>query len=296
MYAMLSHVCESMGVRPVNGPDVTRDAFTATCIAKARPTPGHTHPDAAAFRTAATETALNVSSYAGSSIFVIGLSRTDQRRALRGTRAWYWAKDTHTRNQSDNPSSDDFLYICDVDYYIDMPDLLAKNCHPTLIYTVVPEHAATDGVDDTSFHFDENGVLHSHVAGSGHYEHNLWDYGVDSVMVTNRFFGIPISATVYAVERKQVTRNRQLILLAPIIRFPGTLSAFLLSGCCRPQNYESLILSQRWLMDLVTLGSTCIGELACASQPRVSIATHALLLALSLMIILLVLTALVRRR
>jgi hypothetical protein len=155
MYAMLSHVCESMGVRPVNGPDVTRDAFTATCIAKARPTPGHTHPDAAAFRTAATETALNVSSYAGSSIFVIGLSRTDQRRALRGTRAWYWAKDTHTRNQSDNPSSDDFLYICDVDYYIDMPDLLAKNCHPTLIYTVVPEHAATDGVDDTSFHFDE---------------------------------------------------------------------------------------------------------------------------------------------
>jgi hypothetical protein len=216
-----------MGVRPVNGPDVTRDAFTATCIAKARPTPGHTHPDAAAFRTAATETALNVSSYAGSSIFVIGLSRTDQRRALRGTRAWYWAKDTHTRNQSDNPSSDDFLYICDVDYYIDMPDLLAKNCHPTLIYTVVPEHAATDGVDDTSFHFDENGVLHSHVAGSGHYEHNLWDYGVDSVMVTNRFFGIPISATVYAVERKQVTRNRQLILLAPIIRFPGTLSALL---------------------------------------------------------------------
>jgi hypothetical protein len=228
MYAMLSHACESMGVRPGNGPDMTRDAFTATSIVKANPTPGHTHPDAAAYRTATTETAINISSYIGSSIFVVGLSRSDQRRALRGSRAWYWAKDTNTTNVRDKPLRDDFLYICDVDYYIDMPDLLSKNCHPILIYTVVPEHAAVTGADDTSFHFDEKGLLHSHIAGAGYYEHPLWDYGVDSVMVTRRLFGIfPLSRTVFAVERKQVTQNRQLILLAPIIHFPGILGAFL---------------------------------------------------------------------
>jgi len=218
-----------MGERPDSGPYVTRDAFTATSIVKANPTPGHTHPDAAGFRTAATETALNMSSHVGASVFVIGLSRTDQNRALRGSRAWFWAKDTNTSNRIDKPASDDFLYICDVDYYIDMPDLLSKNCHPTLIYTVVPEHAATTGVDDTSFHFDEYGVLHSHIAGSGYYQHPLWDYGIDSVLVTRRILGIPISSVVYAVERKQVTHNRQLILLAPIIRFPGIISAFLAS-------------------------------------------------------------------
>jgi len=49
----------------------------------------------------------------------------------------------------------------------------------------------------------------------------LWDYAADSFLVTKRVLGIPISAVAYAVERKQVGKHRQVILLAPIRVFNG---------------------------------------------------------------------------
>jgi hypothetical protein len=109
-----------------------------------------------------------------------------------------------------------------------MPELLAKEAKPVLLYTVVPEEAASaNGTDNSAFHFDENGCLTTLVAGGGAYSHRLWDYASDSFLVTKRVWGIPYRSVAYAVERKQVGKHRQLVLLAPVKVFKGPLAASL---------------------------------------------------------------------
>jgi hypothetical protein len=156
---------------------------------------------------------------------------------MRGSRRWYWTKDVNAENRGDKPQADDIRYLCDVDYYVDMPDLLADEAKPVLIYTVVPEEACSSGVDDTSFTFEEDGALATYVAGGGSYRHMLWDYAADSFLVKKKFFGIPYRAVAYAVERKQVSQHRQLILLAPIREF-NWLAALLSSWLLETKELE----------------------------------------------------------
>jgi len=144
------------------------------------------------------------------------MSRSDQRKGIAGERQWYWAKDVNASNVNDVSTDTDVLYLCDVDYYKDMPALLAVAAKPVLLYTVVPESATSISHDDTTFYFEENGSFTTLVTGGGRYNHFLWDYGMDSLLAVQRFMGIPYRAVVYAVERKQVGFSRQLVLLTPI--------------------------------------------------------------------------------
>jgi len=195
------------------------------------PTVGHTHPSAAAARTAATNFANSMAAYTGVGLYIVGMSRSDQRKNLRGSRQWFWAKDTNAENRADSPRRDDIEYICDVDYYLDMPALLAERSKPTLLYTVVPETAAST-YDDSSLQFTEDGALRTIVAGGGFYEHYLWNYASDSIITFGGTWLYP-RVTTYAVERKQVAVNRQLVLLTPIKVFKGIaayLAAYLLEG------------------------------------------------------------------
>jgi len=102
-----------------------------------------------------------------------------------------------------------------------MPELLASEAKPVLLYTVVPEEATANAVDDTAFYFESDGSLTTLVAGGGSYSHHLWSYAADSFLVVRRRFGIPVRAVAYAIERKQVAKHRQIILLAPIRVFDG---------------------------------------------------------------------------
>jgi len=155
----------------------------------------------------------------GSDLYVVGMSRSDQRRGMKGSRQWFWPKDVNARNRNDQKVDNEVQYMCDVDYYYDMPNYLATEEKCIILYTMVPESTASTEEDDTSFYFNEAGELVTFVSGGGQYNHELWNYGTDSLLAVRRKWGIPLSSTVYAVERKQVARNRQLILLAPIRHF-----------------------------------------------------------------------------
>jgi hypothetical protein len=216
-----SELCESLSEAPEIVSDVARDAFAQTNVDPVDGTPGHTHASAASLRTAATRFVQNVAQYCGAEVYVVGMSKTDQRKGLKGTRRWYWAKDVNADNRDDEPGDRDIRYLCDVDYYVDMPALLIQEAKPVLLYTVVPETATSSGEDDTSFYFEEDGSLTTLVAGSGKYSHLLWDYASDSFLVHETTFGIPTKAIAYAVERKQIGTHRQVIILAPIRKFNG---------------------------------------------------------------------------
>jgi len=216
-----SELCEWLAESPTIASDVARDAFAHTNVDPVDGTPGHTHASAASLRTSATRLAQNTAQYCGSELFVVGMSKSDQRRGLKGTRRWYWTKDVNADNRCDEPAERDVRFLCDVDYYVDMPSLLADEAKPVLLYTVVPEEATSNGDDDTSFRFEEDGSLTTNVAGGGSYSHMLWDYASDSFLVAERTLGVPLKAVAYAVERKQVGRHRQVVLLAPIRVFHG---------------------------------------------------------------------------
>jgi hypothetical protein len=162
------------------------------------------------------------------------MSKSDQRKGLHGTRQWRWPKDVNAENRNDEPGPDDVKVIVDVDYYIDMPDLLATEAKPVILYTCVPSEAAFSGAEDMAVCFDADGSLLTKVAGGGQYSHHLWDYGSDSILATKKFLGVPYRTIAYAVERKQVTPHRQLILLAPIRVFSGV-SAVLASLVLKEQ-------------------------------------------------------------
>jgi hypothetical protein len=220
--AIASAVVEELASEPDISPDLARDAFATINVPLVTPYQGHTHRHAASHRSSATQFAAKMAAYCGCSMFILGMSRSDQRKNYRGTRQWYWAKDTNVCNRNDCPLPDDIEYICDVDYYLDMPTILASRGKPTLLYSVVPEEAASH-VDDTTIFFNEDGSLFTSVAGGGSYNHYLWDYSGDSLIVsTGSLFWRKV--VTYAIERKQVAKNRQLILLSPIKIFTGLMS------------------------------------------------------------------------
>jgi hypothetical protein len=199
--------------------DVVVDALQSASVPEPSLVSGHTHPTAAGLRTAARQYADLVALKAGAELYSIEMSKSDQRKGMRGSRQWRWNKDTKADNRLDPIRPNDFAWICDVDYYIDMPALIADEPRPYLMYTVVPEVAATGGCDDTAFCFNEQGELVSDVTGSGHYQHPLWDYGSDSTRATATWYGIPYKTTTYAIERKQVAKHRQVVALVPLRQF-----------------------------------------------------------------------------
>jgi hypothetical protein len=208
---------EKSSRRPAISSDIVRDAFSSTVFVAPKPVKGHTHPDAAAIRTAATLHARKIAAAAGGRLYSREMSKSDQRHGIAGDRQWFWAKDVNTDNRKQSMKESDVLWYCDVDYYEDMPWLLANNEHPVLIYTVVPEDACATS-DNTTFMFNDKGELVTFVSGGGKYQHRLWDYGMDSTTATRwTWFGVfPTKCVAYAVERLQLAYSRQLILLSPI--------------------------------------------------------------------------------
>lgn len=216
-----SLLCEWLSERPTIESDLSRDAFAATSVEPVSNVPGHTHASAASLRTAGTTFATNMAAYCGSELYVLGMSKSDQRKDMKGSRQWYWAKDVNADNRVDSSSDSDVRYMCDVDYYVDMNALLTREVKPLLLYTVVPETAVSVGETDTTFCFDMEGQLVTLVAGGGTYSHHLWNYARDSILAVNRIIGIPCRAVSYAIERKQVGKHRQMVLLTPIRVFDG---------------------------------------------------------------------------
>lgn len=213
--------------RPVIATDVAKDAFQSTAMFQARLVEGHGHPTAAAHRSRAEATIRQMALSMGISVYSVSRSKSDERKGIRGNRGHWWAKDLNAHTVWDELTEQELLMYIDVDYYVDMPQKLCDHPNVTVLYTVVPEQASCAGVDDTTFRFLEDGKLDSQVAGGGRYVHHLWNYASDSLVVTKTFLGIPYRKVFYAVERRQVAKHRQLIMLAPLRVCEGIFSSIL---------------------------------------------------------------------
>jgi hypothetical protein len=142
-------------------------------------------------------------------------SGADFRAGRLHSRSYFWLKDIMCPATAASPQPDDVLGIVDVDYYVDMPRLLTQYFQPYLIYTFVPSRAAR-ARGEYKYCFLEDGSVEYRVSGGGSYRHKLWNWDGDSLKAVSYWYGIPWTYRGYAIERRQMDDDHQLILLAPL--------------------------------------------------------------------------------
>jgi len=115
--------------------------------------------------------------------------------------------------------TNDLTALVDVDYYVNMPELLARHPASYLLYTMQPSQAAKS-TGEYKYTFNRNREIEYTVSGGAEYRHKLWDWGGDSLYTSTWCcFCIPVNYTGYAVERRRVDDDHQIVLLTPYKRF-----------------------------------------------------------------------------
>jgi hypothetical protein len=192
-----------------------RNMFTSTPDITLPVNTNHTHGAAAANRSSASMFIGRLASRLGFDAIFVQMSRADQRQHRKGTRSYYWAKDLNVEPSNEPITNNSLIVLVDSDQYVDMPDLLSRNALPVALYTFQPEQTSKDTVE-YSYTFDADNVVSYNVSGGGHYSHPVWNYGSDSLIVQQYFFGFPTRTTTYSVERRQTMPDHQIILLTPL--------------------------------------------------------------------------------
>jgi len=110
--------------------------------------------------------------------------------------------------------------MVDVDYYVDMPKFLSRHFRPIILYTFQPSSVSKD---DGEYKYTANadGTFTYLVSGGGTYRHAVWNYKGDTVSAERKFFGIPLTYSTFALERRMVDEDHQVIMLSPLVKASG---------------------------------------------------------------------------
>jgi len=186
----------------------------------------HTHGAAARDRKVASSMAEAIGLATGRENYWVQQSSSDQEVGRVGNRTYYFGKDMHIMPRMDWIGETDILTVIDVDYFMKMNEFLCKNVKPMLMYTIVPSRVAKDaaGEGNYSYTFNEKGEFRMNVCGGSYYPHMLWDYCTDHLVVKWYVMGMLWKVTTWAVERRQVDEEHQLIGLTPTGCWTGLLA------------------------------------------------------------------------
>lgn len=185
------------------------------------PNPNHTHPTAAAERSAANELLCSVVTNAGMRPYLYSMSKEDERNGRDGCRFTYWAKDVPQPFRCQRLETDHVIVMTDVDFYVDMPFLLGRRT-PILMYTLVPEKAAENG-NEFSFHIKDDQVCYV-VTGGANYKHGIWNYKGDTLCVLDENKNLVIwhvsqHRILGSPHRRFITLLPSAVVCAPAWRF-----------------------------------------------------------------------------
>jgi hypothetical protein len=181
---------------------------------------GHTHGKSAAARSSGSAFIDVLGPAVGlRNVFLQG-SRTDEKKGRVYTRHYRWGKDLIVNPSQIGKEDSDLTAMVDVDYYVDMPRHLSRNFRPLVLYTFQPSKAAkSDG--EYKYCFERDGTVRYTVSGGGEYRHKIWNWKGDSVSAERNCCGIPLTYSVFSIERRNVDEDHQLVLLTPLKKFKG---------------------------------------------------------------------------
>lgn len=213
-----------------------RVSFNEVVMPLAKKSAHHSHPGSAASRNYGATFVSRVASYMGMEPYYYQQSIADQRNSRSGSRSYYWSKDVSAAPLPFAPNPNDLLGLVDVDHYVDMPEFLATNFQPTVIYTFQP-CAVARVTPEYSYTFNGNNELRYVLGGGSGFKHQIWNWSVDTIMV--RRYGhsgllmSPDRVALYNVDHRAVDDDHKLVMLTPVAMWTGwtaTLADYILSG------------------------------------------------------------------
>lgn len=169
----------------------------------------HSHPEAAQSRSKANIMMSNIVTSLGLTRYSMSMSPTEKRIAMAGDRYYYNVKDLQMTMKDSEPSDGNVITLTDVDYYVDMPALLLKAL-PVMAYSFVPT-AAAGKTENGVYRINSKNNIVMQVDGGASYEHPLWDYDSDHLVVHGWLYSV-----VYLVEQIEITSDRRIVFLNPI--------------------------------------------------------------------------------
>lgn len=258
-----------------------RQIFVDVPLVKAGPTRNHTHGQSASDRNAGSATAALASRSLGLEPYYVQQSLSDVRKARDGDRSYHWVKDfgVPSRPFHFDPHVQAAVLV-DVDHYIDMPNLLARFPGTYFVSTFQPTEAACS-TGEFSFRFLPDNRVQYRVSGGAEYEHLVWDYRGDTLMVqisdlTTR------SVVAYHVDRKKLNDHHVLIMLSVIGKFQTfsfVPSSLLIEG--RPLERLEPVIGEHVVLDVMRptglfRSVAVVGQHSAVTVPKAAIdACHA---------------------
>lgn len=168
----------------------------------------HSHPQSAVSRNSADEAINLFISSNGYVPYCIQMSSRDIAAGHRGSLIHYWAADRHAPERSQRLRDCDIVKMTNVDYYVDWVQYLWM-ARPFMLYTFTPKDPC--GVyQETQWTTNLDNSITMTVSGGGRYNHQLWNYNVDSIEAY--YPGIQIT---YSVESVPVNEHWSIVMLTP---------------------------------------------------------------------------------
>lgn len=197
---------------------VLKSEFQRAEVRQAVSVNNHTHGDSAAERSTASLLMRRIADGCGREAYYYQGSGSDARSGRAYSRMHFWAKDLMVPYVEFAPQARDIISMVDVDYYVDdLEEMLVQRFQPYLFYTLVPSSAAKDA-GEYDYRFFGDGTVEYGVKGGGRYTHALWNWDGDSLRIVLSCMGVDYAMACYAVERRQMGPDHQLIVLVPLVR------------------------------------------------------------------------------
>jgi hypothetical protein len=182
----------------------------------------HSHPAAASVRTTSNNMVDNIIYGSGYVPWSLSMSPREQRAGISGSRHYYFSKDVEMNTSNSTVHAAACFKLIDVDYYVDMPNLLTQG-KPIVLYTFTP-NAVAGIVPDGSYTSLSGNVVNLKINGGAEYQHPLWDYDHDHIQV-DTWWGSVVSLCESRVHPEDNTRR--VVTITPTRIIYGPLGWFL---------------------------------------------------------------------
>lgn len=227
----------AVNVTKLNDAEVRRGLQGALTIIPSSVPKSHSHGEAASERNAATEMMQAAVMAVGCEPFHWSPSKREAGELAR--RSYYTLADLQQAPKWDAIGERAIIVMTDVDYYVNMPQLISLG-RPILLYTFHPESVAGN-VKNGFFTIDERNYVHYRVTGGKDVQHQIWDYNQDTVYVPQychtirQFFvgnlchilgltAVP-GAVVCHIDKHSLSPHRSIVSIVPFARVgPGIVS------------------------------------------------------------------------
>lgn len=245
------HILSNCSDQPYGQRGIIREKFRNLILNKPRRSGNVLHPSQRSNRSAALNSATQLAMLTGLTCFHVQPRPSQVSNGDPYSMTHYWASDTQVPSSLGIPEPTQIITRFDSDYYEDMNCEFSDFFQPHFIYHHSPitvaspktaEYPAHTFVDDTLV-VDDNGAVH--------YEHQLWDYGIEEIRILSlnpqwptREYPFPIRPTfnIFQVDTRRVSKTHCLTVVIPRIQYTGIYS--LIATACYGENRVNRVMVQ----------------------------------------------------